>query len=520
MQNKNNIKSIGTRRGCTSGQWNRTWVQVLSLPIITLALLFAGSGCTDLDETIYDKLTPDQYGQTEAEIETIVGRAYATLRGYRNEEGPHFPTEFVWFLNEVASDEATIPTRGTDWYDKGVYQEIQRHKVKPSNDVVLKTWEYLYSGVAAVNGIIYMVDNSQLSDAAKAKVKAELRGLRAFYYYRLMDFFGNVPLQTDYTDTSLKTNTPRADVYKFVESELLDIVDLLPETGYGKFTKNVAYTLLARLYLNAEVYKGEPEWQKCIDACDKVKGYILEPDYFTNFLKNNEVSKENIFVIPYDEKVTIGNYHQSLTLHYKSPLVFGFSAACVNGICAEPGIYSKFDSTDVRRRALLIGEQKDRKTGQTVLMDNGNPLIYTEEISNFENAQQNEGVRMVKYEITPTDQWERSNDWVIMRYAEVLLMKAEALLRTNQGALAQPLVAQVRARAGLTTPATIDLDFLYNELLYEFMWEEHRRIDQIRFGKYGLPGWEMPGSDKNMEIFPIPAKALQANPKLVQNPGY
>ncbi len=494
--------------------------------ILLLVALFIIPACTDLDETLYDKLTPDQYGKTESEIATIVGRAYASLRGYRDDNGkPHFPTEFPWFLNEVASDEATIPTRGTDWYDNGVYQEIQAHKVKPDNDVVRATWYYLYTGVATVNSIIYMVEKSELTAEQKAKANAELRGLRAWYYYKLMDYFGNVPLQTDFADTSLKTNTPRAEVYNFVVNELNDIVDYLPETGYGKFTKNVCYTLLARLYLNAKVYKGLNDFdpadlQKCIDMCDKVKGFILEPDYFTNFKKNNEISKENIWVIPYDEKVTIGNYHQSLTLHYKAKLTFGFKTDCVNGICAEPGVYSKFDSTDVRRRALLYGEQKDINTGQTVLMDDGSPLIYTEEISNFKNAKQNEGVRMVKYEITKDDVWERSNDWVLMRYAEVILMKAEALLRLGQDDLARPLVAQVRERAGLTTPDKIDLEFLYNELLYEFMWEDHRRQDNIRFGKYGLPRWEMPGSDKNMEIFPIPAKALESNPKLVQNPGY
>jgi starch-binding outer membrane protein, SusD/RagB family len=487
---------------------------------ITSAVILSSISCTKLDETLYSKVTPDEYGKTPAEIETIVGRAYATLRGYPAADGPHYATEFVWFLSEVSSDEAVIPTRGTDWYDKGVHQQLQMHTWDYENDMVLKTWEYLFSGVSAVNNIIFMVSNSQLTDAQKGLANAELRGIRAFYYYQLCDLYGNVPLQTSYTDLELKTNTPRAEIYKFIETELLDIVDKLPETGYAKFTKNVCYTLLARLYLNAEVFNGTAEWQKCIDACDKVKGMVLESNFFTNFLVKNEVSKENIFTIPFEEGVTTGNYAQCLSLHYYAKQTFGFPTDCVNGICAEPGVYSKYDTLDVRRKCLLMGEQKSLATGQTIIMADGSPLIYTENIVDWKRAKQNEGVRFFKYEVTTADKWEHSNDWVLMRYSEVLLMKAEALIRLNQAALARPLIAAVRSRANLNTPASVDLDFLYNELLYEFMWENHRRTDNIRFGKFGQASWAMSGSDKNHELFPIPKNILATNNKLVQNPGY
>lgn len=488
--------------------------RILKLLIVPVLLTVS---CTNLDEDIYDSVLTDSYGKTESEIQTIVGRAYASLRGYT--EGKHYALEFTWFLNECSSDEAVIPTRGTDWYDGGVHQDIQRHQWKTTNDLVKNTWEMLFSGVTKVNSIIYEVDRSALSDEQKSKIKAELRGLRAYYYYRLCDMFGNVPLQTDYTDLALKAKSPRADVYDFIESELLAIIETLPATGYGKFTRAAGYSLLARLYLNAKVFRGVEKWEACINACDQVTGYSLEPNFFNNFLTNNDASAENIFVIPYDEKVTVGNYQQSLTLHYKAREAFQINAACVNGICAEPDIYGKFEDNDVRKKSMLHGPLL-APDGTQLLQDDGNPINHTPEITSLTAATQSEGVRNVKYQITKGDNWERSNDWVVIRYAEVMLMKAEALLRLNRPEQAQPLIAAVRKRAGLETPASVDLDLLYDELLREFLWEEHRRTDNIRFGKFGQTWWEKGVSDDNHQIFPIPQTAIAANGKLIQNDGY
>lgn len=131
----------------------------------------------------------DDYGKTETEVQTIMGGAYATLRGYgaSTDEGNGvncYPTsEYVFFLNECSSDEACIPTRGTDWYDGGRYQQLQYHTWDANNTAVLAGWRYAFVGVSKVNAIIYQVDQSELSQAAKDKVKAELRGLRAYYYY-------------------------------------------------------------------------------------------------------------------------------------------------------------------------------------------------------------------------------------------------------------------------------------------------------------------------------------------------
>ena len=354
--------------------------------------------CTDLDEKLYNVVESSDYGKTPAEVQTIVGGAYASLRGFRDEISINYPTcEYVFFLTECSSDEACIPTRGTDWYDGGRYQEAQFHTWTAENPMILSAWRYNFSGVSKVNAIIYQLEKSDLSAEQKAPIMAELRGLRAYYYYNLLDLFGNVPIVTSYEDLELPANSTRKQVFDFIESELLDIIDDLPsEIIYGRFTQNVANTLLARLYLNAEVFTGTARWQDCINACDKVTGYILEPDYFTNFLTANEVSKENIFVIPYDHKAgTLGNYLASCTFHYKQPYAFNvdgnWGTPCNNGICAQPGIYSSFDENDIRRNSMLIGEQHKLSDGSVILMDNGNPLNYTEDIVNFTAAAQNEG---------------------------------------------------------------------------------------------------------------------------------
>lgn len=486
--------------------------KLLYIPLIPLLLTV--NSCTNLDEKLYSTIPTDEYGKTPQEIETIVGRAYASLRGYAG----HFPLDYTYELNENASDEAVIPTRGTDWYDGGVHQRVQRHQWRADENLIQATWEMLYSGITIVNSIIYQVDQSTLTDAQKANVKAELRGIRAYYYYRLCDMFGNVPLQTDYTDQELKAKSPRAEVYAFIESELKDIVGKLPATGYGKFTKAVGYSLLARLYLNAEVFAGTPKWQECIDACDQVTGYSLQPNFLDNFLTENQGSVENIFVIPYDATVTLGNYKQSLALHYQARVAFQTTADFVNGYCCEPGVFGKFEETDARRKGLLQGPLL-APDGSQLLQSDGNPVNFTDAVS-LENATQSDGVRDIKYQISKGDKWERSNDYVLIRYAEVMLMKAEALIRLGRAGQAQPLVASVRQRAGVTTPETIDIDFLYDELLREFLFEEHRRTDQIRFGKFGVAGWEMNVTDKTREIYPIPTSAMQTNNKLVQNPGY
>ncbi len=327
--------------------------------------------------------------------------------------------------------------------------------------------------------------------------------------------------------TELPANSSRQEVFNFIEKELKEILPVLP-TGvqYGRFTQNVGYTLLARLYLNAEVYTGKARWEDCIAACDKVTGYSLTVDYKANFAVKNETSKEIIFAIPYDHKQgTVGNYLASMTFHYNQKNAFSADGSypwCGNGICAQPGLWSSYEAGDVRRdKTILIGQQYSAKDGSALTMDNGEPLNYTEEIVDYTKAKQNEGARINKYEWTPNDVWERDNDWVLMRYAEVLMMQAECYYRLGYTPTALTYLNQVRTRAGLSELSTLDETTLDQEWLHEFAFEGIRRTTNIRFGTFYKAGWNRPAaSDKHTGIYPIPKVELEKNPNLKQNSGY
>ncbi|HKM93001.1 MAG TPA: RagB/SusD family nutrient uptake outer membrane protein [Prolixibacteraceae bacterium] len=494
-----------------------------SIIILTMVVFF--SACTNLDEKLYDKVSSADYGKTPSEIETIVGRAYASLRGFSDEICNAFPTcEFVLFLSEATSDEACIPTRGADWYDGGRYQEAQFHTWTPSNLLILSSWRYCYGGINKINLIIDQVEKSELSKEEQNVVKAELRGVRAYFYYMLLDLYGNVPINTKTTDEG-KTNAPKAEVYEFVETELNEILDLLPSAKlYGRFTQNVANTLLARLYINSEVFIGKARWQDCIDACDRVKGYSLEANFFANFLTENEGSNENIWVIPYDSKEgTVGNFFASLSFHYKQKQAFSATSNytdCVNGISAQPGLYSAYSDNDIRKQGYLEGDQISMANGSVILMDDGTPLSYTENIIDYTNARQNEGVRIKKYEVKEGETWERDHDFVLMRYAEILLMKAECLVRRGNPDLARPLLEQIRTRAKIETPASINIELIDKEWMFEFAFEGLRRSVNIRMGDWFNPWWNKDATSQYRSIFPIPQYEIDLNSKLVQNPGY
>jgi hypothetical protein len=497
--------------------------------LASIALLLGA--CTDLSEKLYDRVQSSDYGKTPAEIETIVGRAYSSLRGGASDGVNFYPTgEFVFFMTSVASDECVIPTRvGGDWFDQGVYVQLHKHTWTPANEKIWAVWKYCYNGIASANSIIYQVQQSGLDEKTAQPIYAELRGLRAYYYTKLLDVYGNVPLDTTYIvdpEKGLPGTSSRTEVYNFVERELLSTVDYLPKNAYGRFTQDAANLLLARLYLNSEVYVGRARWAECLTACSKISG-SLEADYYASFKDQNQTSKEIIFSIPYDSKMgTTGNYLASMTYHYEQK--WALSAAgnyqwCANGICAQPGLYSSFDANDIRRKSILTGPQIDLRTGSTIIMPaSGNPLDYTEEIDDITNAAQNCGGRLAKYEDKAGDTWERNYDMVLMRYAEVLLMQAECYVRLGDAASARPFVEQIRKRAGLETPETISLNFINEELRREFVFEDHRRTDNIRFGDFFNAWWEKnaDAADKHTGLFPIPAQEIAKNNKLKQNPGY
>lgn len=507
--------------------------------IILLLGAILTTGCTDLDEKLYQQVPMDEYGKTDSEVATIVGAAYSSLRGFSDSNTGLgcWPTcEFVFFLDETVSDEACIPARGDNWYDNGVYFETQRHDWKANNKLFESTWKYCYSGITNCNSVIYQIEKSGQSEADKLRIEAELRGLRAYYYWLLLNNFGDVPITTNFEDTELPAKSSRSDVFNFIEKELTEAMpNLRASKSYGRFTQDVANTLLARLYINAEIYTGVPRWQDCLAACEKVTNYSLEPTYKDNFRDATQPgSNEIIFAIPYDHKQgTAGNYLNSMSFNDQQWRAFSVTqyggSWSANGICAQPGIYSSFDENDVRRECLLIGEQRNMATGGIIMTTNGNQLIYTEDITSIDNrsdlvGSECQGARLFKYEVKNDEEWERDNDWVLMRYAEILMMKAECNVRLGTADAGLPYVNEIRRRAGIGELTSLSLDDLDQEWLHEFIFEGQRRTVNIRFGKYFEPWWEKPATSLDQSrasrVFPIPANILTLNPKLVQNPDY
>jgi hypothetical protein len=548
--------------------------------LIATLFIFSVSffGCTDLHETFYDEITPSQ-----ADPGALLDGLYGTLRGYADTNLNYGAAEYVYFV-QMSTDELCVPVRkGGDWYDGGQYIEMQNHTWTPANKIVLAAWRYCYNIISNCNAEL-----NQTTMGFGVNAKAEIRVIRAYAYYRLLDMFGNVPLITEKNSNEVHApaNSSRQVIYNFVLSELTDptVVSNLPNKKYGRMSVDVVNTLLARLYLNAEVFTGTAHWQDCIDACEAVRNsgrYSLETNPYNNFnVDNGPTSKEIILAIPFDGITTVGNYLQMLS--YDSYQGTAFSATifgnCVNGPCVNPvgtytggpGEYDIFqpaveggttasNKADIRRLAMLTGQQYNPGTGKA-LVHLGDSINYA---PNFTGgfvaaaatnaslaAKRGDGARIIKYELVSNQNWEMANDWVVMRYAEVLYMEAECYIRLGQPANAygflhdvlvsrgydptasvtNPMTSAVwMSKRGITPtdlsgiiPANITIEFMDQELRREFIFEDHRRTDMIRMGKYlGVWGLKpIPDLDNHTLIFPIPTAVLAVEPNLVQNPGY
>ena len=513
----------------------------------TPAALLAGGcialtpACTDLEEEPVGALSAETFGQTEAEFNAIVAGGYLDLFGLL---GDHNST---WTLNEVSTDEILVPTRGADWFDGGTFVRLHTHTFEAGEGGLQNSWNDLFGGVATVNRLLEQLP--QLNEELAPPFEAELRGLRAFYYWYLMDMWGNVPLITSFTGGEENPSTrPRAEIYDFLVAELEELIPLLPpEKRYARVTQDVARGILAKVYLGSNEYAGRDEVANAIPHLDAIIDggqYALEPNYFDNFDVDNDNSGENMFVIPYDEVFTIPSANFNLahmTLHYQSQVTFNATAQPWNGYAAVQEFYDSYQDEDLRKGQygrqdvpgnFLAGPQYE-SDGVTPLIDavnDGDPdgpeIVFTPEINELTpNAYRQAGARIFKYTYADGFTTELANDFPLLRYADILLMKAEALLRTGgDEEEALDLVNMVRSRAFGSDEFNfeeIDLDILFEERGREMFAEGYRRSDLIRFDKFKDP-WFGKGvtDDDNLKLFPVPTQQLDVNPNLVQNPGY
>jgi starch-binding outer membrane protein, SusD/RagB family len=546
---------------------------LIKVTVVALLVTALSQSCTKLDETLYSEVTPDNFFKSEKEFVSALGAAYTQFGSYASGD--------VYDLQEVTTDEMVVPTRGSDWDDGGNWRRLHLHSWTYEIGYVDGAWNFCYSGVNTANRLIYqftsLVSSGQVSQEAADAYIAELQSVRGFFYWQLIDLYGNIPLVTDFASTDNAPATKsRTEVYNFIvgdlETSVPKLSKLVDGTTYGRMNYYAGQMLLAKLYLNAGVYTGTPQWEKVITACDEIINdgkYDLESDYFTNFNVNNSGSKEFIFAIPYDQIFFQGFQMGCQTLHYSSQFTYNLTQQPWNGFCTLEQFYNSYSATDLRRgdigtptvaatkRGNFIAGYQYKKGGG-LATDPGADALDPDGLNlNFGNmgstaGQVNElgpqawrqsGVRIGKWEFgIGSDPGNLSNDLAVFRYADVLLMKAEALFRLNRTDDALAAVNQVRARAGLTDLTSLDgkLSFdmagatvtggeLLNEMGREMFAEHNRRQDLIRWGfwsdnaKWTLPyhnvGDAMETGDY-LSLFPISKTKLAANKNLVQNPGY
>jgi hypothetical protein len=554
--------------------------------LLAISILFVFNACTKLNENILDETSAT--GLTERQIaDGIIAPAYALL--------PNIFLHTNYFaLQEISTDEAILPYRGgTDWGDNGIYIGMHTHTYTSTDPNIRNTWNLILQSISRA---VTATDVLKTSKDEQSKVYlAEARAMKAYYNMLLLDMFGLSFVKEDLGETSKIIRGEEA--VNYIKNELLAVEnDVQTNVGPGRITKGAIWGLLARLHLNAAVYRNvygnsfdfkTEDMDKVIEYCDKIISsgqYQLSRDYFAIFNSNNRDNRELIFAV--DQRAEL-NGHNRMAYFSLSGDQFPLPAFPAANGTDGPGItpdyyrtwvnaYAPQDPTvDPRfyrqnlsiytnpadsciseanfnmNRGILRGQQYGliRRNGVFVRCGNGSfklgrlfhdtrnrptlPVDFTEQIDfTVAGSNYNTGYRVLKYEFSRKSSSGRNlgdADIVILRLADIYLMRAEAKLRkSNDAAGALTDVNTVRASRNLTTPPpplnTMSLDLLYRERGFELYWEMVRRTDMIRFGKYEDRWTEKTNADKNKRIFPIPQNAIDGASNipnyLIQNQGY
>lgn len=522
------------------------------------------TGCTDLDMSPNSQYTEDPSQNSGVDpmivVEAKMADVYYHLAGTLGRR--------YMEAQCLASDEFTPLAFAGGYYDSGTYAHQALHCSSP-NDASIGWYDDVTAGITKANTIL-----EDLGSGASAQMKAPARAIRAYYTWILMDSYGDTPiLDKVQAEGSVVPRSPRKEVAEWIENELNDIIpaltDDVTENTYGKPTKWMAEALLAKLYINWPVYTAEsvdqydaataanPKLDACIAACDDIinsgKFNLGSVDYLHKFSYDNSWQVEDfIYAIPYDAINRQGmQYARPRTFKDMKnllPNVYGstdkFTQSFGGNMVVTPEFAKLFSlDGDIRNLSILRGDVyvRDPKTLRPTtepFMYKGNQVHFTEditlakkdntiEVGNDANAYQ-QGCHSIKWFTTPADYnngRNQSNDLPIFRYADILLMKAEALTRQGSSG-AKALFNQIRTYAGAPTIANEPtLQEIYDERGREFFDENWRRNDMIRFGHYEdefFPHYkDFPDAnfDKRHRIFPVPQNTINLN-GWEQNPGY
>ena len=500
-------------------------------------------------------------------------------------------TDNVHTLQEFSSDAWILPGRQGDWVDGGKWQSLFLHNYGPGNATIKSTWNALYTIIGNCNTSI---DNLETFIQAGGEsylqdYQYEARAVRAILYYHLVDLFGRVPLVTSSKTVMADVNqSSRSEVYQFIVDELTDCIPHLPSGKcqnmgkyYGRVTKAVGYMAMAKVAINSPILSKD-DWNdgslvggiakvapyvnqagknikialdgttrdawETVLYCQKQiekEGYSLQPNFSQNFSKTNDSSVENIWTQPSDGTTyKVSDYNPTRTLHAAHASAYGLQGW--NGACATVEQMKVFkygtDEQDPRMDMTFFygpvfvdGKPIDAGLGD------GAQLCYNpmDVVVDFKEDVPNQilkfaGARMSKYEVdnTTSSYLNHNNDKVFWRYADALLLAAEAKVRMGQSGDAE--VNEIRDRVQAGQKSNVTLQDILDERMLEFSYEGMRRQDQIRFGTYTEPTTDRyAGVHHNVAtgdyvvdntcfttVFPIPTSVLELNTKLTQNPGY
>ncbi len=510
--------------------------------IILIALVAATfTSCSKLDEKLGSQQSTGSSGGGGVTAASVLASTYEAMRGPYQDQARLFCTQ------QHTTDETIGPTRAGDWDDNGVWRVLHSHQWDATHGFLSDTYRDLGRVVFSATDLLRLSPTAQQA--------AEGRLLRAMANFAWVDGWDQVPYRINTTDPEEVPKIRKGTVaIDYVISELNAIIPDLPVGPANKANKDAARALLMRCFLNKAVYanRASPNFaaadmNQVISLADQLmsstRNYSLSSNYFNNFAPNNDgLSNENIWTAENIGGSSSGNVRSRwfCTLHYNQ------NPSGWNGFTTLSDFYGKFEAVDKRRGGnpypgmtqgilpgFLVGQQFNG-TGTPLNDRNGAPLIFTPAVKAIEVGSNLEvtGIRVVKYPIDYSSGDNSNNDFVYFRIADVLLMKAEAILRggtatanpavfgSSNTALGMVNFLRTHPSRGATALGSLTLDNLIDERGRELYWESTRRTDLIRFGKFSAAWQEKPASTATQLIFPIPSRSLAANPNLVQNPGY